>query len=264
MSFYPVLSAPGCSGRTTLYNFAPNNWEEVRRASRTVYVTWTDGGSWRSYLLGELAWGQSRCVFSEELDRIVPRGALPLLSLTDSELPAQSALLPDFGAHRTSSPAWRSTLELVSALGASSAYQGEIDPFPSPGSLLTFGHFLQFGVDTENKLLFLNLEKKPQVRKAHLELRDAAHPEKLHRRVEVRSNACNIVPLDWPGLSEEVLPLIICRQMSGIPLYFSSAQSGAYLSLEHSHPPASSVILGRRWEAQRILKRIWFEKIVSE
>jgi hypothetical protein len=260
MAFFPILSAPSCSGRATLYNFAPNNWEQVRRVTRKVYVTWSDGEVWRSQCVGELGWGQSKCVSAVELDHIVSTGAFPLLSLTEAKIPARSMLLPLFDAPHTSCPAWRSTLELVSSQGGSSAYQGEIDPFPSPGSLLAFGHLLQVGFGINNTLLLLNIEKKPQFRTAQLELRDAAHPERLLDHFEVRSNTCNIVPLDWPGLTEEVLPLIICRQMSGIPLYCSSAMNGEYLSLEHSHPPASTVIFGRRAEAQRILKRIWFER----
>jgi hypothetical protein len=49
--------------------------------------------------------------------------------------------------------------------------------------------------------------------------------------------------------------------MAAIPLYFSSAMDGAYLSLEHTHPPASLVVHGRRWEAQKMLKNRWFAKV---
>jgi len=56
------------------------------------------------------------------------------------------------------------------------------------------------------------------------------------------------------------LPLVVCLGMSGIPLYFSQSIDGRYLSLEHTHPPASTVVHGRRWDAQKILKQQWFSK----
>ncbi len=259
MSFYPVLAAPGCTGRTTLYNFPPNNWEDRRRQTQLVNLTWAQDGVWRSEVLGELAFGEMRTFTRADVSVHVPVDTLPLLSLGVTSAPASSEALPAT-MHGTSLPAWRATLGLSSPT-ASTCYQGELDPFPAPGSLLTFAPFIQFGAEIENYMLFLNLEKSPHKRASQVEIYDSANPERLKGSFDVRNNSVSIVKLDNLGIVPDELPAIVCRGMSGIPLYFSKTQDGAYLSLEHTHPPASYVIHGKRWEAQKILKNYWFSRL---
>jgi hypothetical protein len=259
MSYFPLLKAPGCHGWTTLFDFAPNDWEERQRIARFANVTWSDGAQWQTRPLGRLEYGEARTVTSADLAGTAPSDALALLSLTAAPASGQSGLLPTTGMPRSSYPQWRGTLGLDSGR-ARTCYQGELDPFPAPGSLLTFGPFLQTGAGLENYLLFMNVETAAASRTARLEIHDAAAPGSPRATCEVRNNSINVVPLDGLDIGENDLPVIICRQMSGIPLYFSRSTDGAFLSIEHTHPPASSVILGRRWEAQRILKQIWFSR----
>jgi hypothetical protein len=259
MSFYPVLSAPGCIGQTTLYNFPPNNWEYQLKDARFVNLTWAQDGHWRSVALGELAFGAMQTYTRADLPAYVPEDALPLLSLASSPFPECSECLPT-SMHVTIMPNWRATLGLVSPL-ASTCYQGELDPFPVPGSLLTFAPFVQFGSEIENYMLFLNLEKSPQTRTSTVEIYDSAVPGRCRGRLQVRNNAVSIVNLDDTGMGPEDLPVIKCNGMSGIPLYFSKTANGSCLSLEHTHPPASYVIHGKRLEAQKILKNEWFAKL---
>jgi hypothetical protein len=261
MSYYPLLRAPGCSGVTALYNFAPNNWEASEKRERFVNLTWSDGMQWLSRPLATLAYGATLRLRAADVAGTVPEDALPLLSLSDAPLPAEADKLPAAGMPHTSYPNWRATIGLLADGDASTCYQGELDPFPAPGSLLTFGHFLQTGCDVENYLLLVNLEASPQTRVARLEVRDAANPGRLLASATVRNNQVNIVKLDWAGMDEAQLPLLVCMGMSGIPLYFSRTADGRYLSLEHTHPPASSVVHGRRWDAQKLLKQLWFSKV---
>jgi hypothetical protein len=156
-------------------------------------------------------------------------------------------------------PAWRATLGL-SSNSAQTSYQGELDSFPSPGSLLTFGPFLQFGSRIENYLILLNLEISAVSRVSELGIFDTT--ELVSKgSYKIRNNAVNLIPLDGHGFGLKSLPLIICKDMSGIPLYFSCTQDRGFLSLEHTHPPASLVVHGNRWEAQKLLKKRWFTKI---
>jgi hypothetical protein len=259
MSFYPLLAAPGCIGQTTLYNFPPNNWEDVRKDRRFVNLTWANDGAWRSVTLGELAFGAMQTYNRADVSTHVPDDTLPLLSLSDAPFPVHSESLPK-GMQGTVMPYWRATLGLVSPL-ASTCYQGELDPFPVPGSLLTFVPFIQYGEGIENYFLFLNLEKDAKTRLSTVEIFDSAAPERLLGSFEVRNNVVNVIDLNGMGFSTEDLPVIICKGMSGIPLYFSKTTDGACLSLEHSHPPASYVIHGKRWEAQKLLKNHWFAKL---
>jgi hypothetical protein len=259
MSYYPVLKAPGAHGWTTLCNFPPNNWEVRCRGNQWVNVTWASEGRWLTESLGTLAQGSVRTLTDQELAGRVPADALALLSLTRTPLPARSDTLPKLDTPLTSTPAWRATLGLATE-SAQTSYQGELDPFPPQGTLLTFGPFLQFGAGLENHLVLLNVENSAVGRTSELEIFDAAGVD-LKGRFQVRNNAANIIPLDGLGLGPEDLPLFICRDMAAIPLYFSRTSDGAFLSLEHTHPPSSLVVHGKRWEAQKLLKNRWFAKV---
>jgi len=259
MSYFPLLIAPGCEGWVGLSNFSPNNWEVRHSESQFINVTWASNGVWMTKNLGILAAGDCRTIAAGDISEIVPAGAFPLLSLTRTVPIEVSDVLPRLESAQTSVPAWRATLGL-STPKAQTSYQGELDPFPPQGSLLTFGPFLQFGEGIENHLILLNIENLPTRRSTELEIYDAAGV-KLKGRFPISSNAVHCIPLGGLGFEPGDLPLFICRGMAAIPLYLSSASAGAFLSLEHTHPPASLVVHGRRWEAQKILKNRWFAKV---
>lgn len=258
--FFPILKAPGCSGWTIVYNFSPNNWEGEKQIARYLSAVWPDGESWRSKDLGIMSYGAVRRVAVGDLLGVVPENRQVFLALTDVALSATAPTLVDVGMPFTSYPNWRATLGLTSLAGTEVAYQGEIHPFPVPGSLLTFGHLLQFGDAVENYLLFVNIERCPEIRSGKLEIRNSAEPEKLLREVEVQSNGISVASLDGLGFTASDLPLVLCNGMSAIPLYFSRTKDGSFLSLEHTHPPASSVVYGKRLDAHKHLKKIWFSK----
>lgn len=258
MSYYPILKAPGATGWTTISNFAPNNWESGKVGSQFVNVTWAAEGQWITKNLGTLARDEVRTFTGDELLVDIPVEALPLLSLTRARLPETSACLPTLNSFLTTIPVWRATLGLDSGLMKTS-YQGEIEPFPPMGTLLTFGPFVQFGKGLENYLLLVNIEKSPAKRISDLEVFDA-QGMRLRGSFRVSSNSVNIIPIDDLDLTPEDLPLVICRSMAGVPLYFSRTSDGALLSLEHTHPPASIVVHGRRLEVQRLLKNRWFTR----
>lgn len=261
MSFYPILKAPGALGWVTLCNFSPNNWEIVKSQSQFANVTWASEGLWLTKNLGLLAPGGTRTFTAKEIAEIVPADSLALLSLTRTPLPTQSSELPKLDAAQSYIPAWRATLGLSTA-HTQTSYQGELDAFPPQGTLLTFGPFLQFGAGVQNHLIVLNLESLPVKRLAELEIYDAAGSQ-FRGKFSVSNNAATSICLNDLGFGPGDLPLFICRGMAAIPLYFSSAMDGAYLSLEHTHPPASLVVHGRRWEAQKLLKKRWFDKVAE-
>lgn len=262
MSYFPILKAPGAQGWTTLCNFSPNNWELGGAAEKFVNVTWVEDGGWRTENLGTLAPGNMRTVGVAEIAGLIPEDCLSLLSLTNTILPARSDVLPRMDSERTTIPAWRATLGL-STKRASTSYQGEIDPFPVPGSLLTFSPFIQFGQGIENYLIFLNLEVSAVTRRAQIEIYDSAKPNLIKGTFEVQNNNATAVSLDGLGFGAVDLPVVISKGMSGIPLYFSRTLDGEFLSLEHTHPPASYVVHGKRWEAQKILKKVWFSRVAQ-
>ncbi len=260
MSYYPMLQAPNCEGWTTLYNFPPNNWESVRSVRRYANLSWSDGKVWQHRTLSEICPNKVQRFRSSELLTYMPEGVTAYLSLTEQRLPDQTSTLPLTEESKTVYPRWRASLGLTSKMGAETSYQGEVDPFPARGSLLTFGHFLQCQQDVQNLLLFVNLEVSPSRREGEIEIRRADAPRELLRRVRVANNAITCISLDGVGFTDEDLPLIICRELSGIPLYLSSTIDGRYMSLEHTHPPASAVVHGQRWLAQKHLKQFWFNR----
>jgi hypothetical protein len=258
MSFFPLLSAPNCNGWVGLSNFSPNNWEINHSNSQCINVTWASNGIWTTKNLDVLTQGHFRNITASDLVGIVPKDSLPLLSLTSSPMAEKSDLIPQIDSQQNILPVWRATLGLSSSL-AKTSYQGELEAFPPQGSLLTFGPLLQFGDGITNHLILLNIESSPVSRRAELEIYVTAGCH-LIGKFPLKNNSCNIVPLHDLGFEPEDLPLFICRNMGFIPLYFSSAMNGAYLSLEHTHPPGSLVVHGRRWEAQKLLKNRWFAR----
>ena len=42
MSYYPILKAPYCTGKTTLYNFPPNDWEGARNDKKVINLSYID------------------------------------------------------------------------------------------------------------------------------------------------------------------------------------------------------------------------------
>jgi hypothetical protein len=261
MSYYPLLKAPGCKSWTSLCNFAPNNWEDKGIAKKQINVTWADDGKWHSRNIGELNENEIQTIDESEISSFIPNTALPLLSLCNRNLPETSAELPRVKS-TTVMPAWRASLGL-STSKTSTSYQGEIDPFPAPGTLLTFSPFFQFEKEVENYMILLNIEKSPTQRTSVVEVYDSTK-RSLKAKFDIKNNAANIIVLDDLGFLEDDLILTVCRGMCAIPLYISKTTDGAFMSMEHTHPPASFAIHGNRWGVQKVLKDLWFRKTKNE
>jgi hypothetical protein len=259
MSYYPILSAPYCTGKTILYNFSPNNWEPSYKGKQYVNLTYIQDGSWRSFVLDELNYQAFKAIYHDDVISLIPEGGMPLLSLSRTKLPKNSKQLPAVDCNHTVTPEYRATLGLKSNYTETS-YQGELNPFPSKASLLTFSPFLQFGDGIENYLLLLNLEKTSENREVEIEIYDA-YGKELKKTQNANNNQINAILLDDIGFDDQSLPVVICREMAFIPIYFSSYKQGKMLSLEHSHPPASFVVQGNRFGSQRNLKDYWLSKL---
>ena len=229
------------------------------KCEQTVSLTYIKEDLWYSVALEKLAYKAYKVVKHNDISDLIPEGALALLSLSKEELPRISAELPVLNCSHTYMPMSRATLGLDSSF-TTTAYQGEINPFPSLASLLTFSPLLQFGLGVENYVLLMNLEKLPESRKAVVKIYDA-HSKELKKIQSAYSNQINIISLNDMGFNEQNLPVIICREMAFIPLYFSSYKLGEMLSLEHTHPPASFVVHGNRFGAQKQIKEYWFSQL---
>jgi hypothetical protein len=259
VSYYPIITAPYCRGKTILYNFSPNNWESADRFNQHINLTYIEDGLWHSKTMGRIDYDSYKEFTYNDIVSLIPDGALALFSVTKNKLPEASEVLPVLTKNHTYMPMHRATLGLESEYTTTS-YQGELDPFPIQASLLTFSPFMQFGEGIENYVLLINLEKIPKKREVEIEIYDA-RSKKLKKVQNVCSNQVNVVSLDDAGFNRESLPVVICRGMAFIPLYFSSYNQGELLSLEHSHPPASLVVHGNRFGAQKQLKNYWLSQL---
>jgi len=259
MSYFPILNVPNTFGWTTLSNFPPNNWENKGHFDRWINISFPEGDKWHSRSLGVLKLNATKKINYSDISEGKNPDFFAVLSLTKDPLPNYSNYLPQPDPLRNTTPEWRASVG-ISSKYTNVSYQGEIEPFSSSGSLLTFCPFLQNGPNIKNFLLFINIEKSPISRKSKISFYDAKNITLKGIR-EIKNNHLNIISLDEFNFNETDLPVIMCNDMAGIPLFFSKTLDGEFLSLEHTHPPASFVIHGKRWEAQKIIKQRWFSRV---
>jgi hypothetical protein len=261
MFFFPILKAPNACGFTTLCNFSPNNWEVGSVNTQIISLTYASNGAWHSHQLGSLNNNEYRAFDSIELEKLLPKGEMPLLSLSHVPLPSISEEIPILETLKTTTPAWRATLGLRTK-HTSTSYQGELPVFPSGVSFLSFPPFFQHGEGVENYALLCNVEKDPTHREAEVRIYNTKDKVLLGTRIVV-SNQINVIPLDDIGINEKILPVMSCRDMAFVPIYFSMTKDGNFLSLEHTHPPASLVTHGDRFGAQKHLKKLWLSQLLK-
>lgn len=258
MAFFPLANSAKADGYCTLHNYPPNDWEPTKNCAKTVWAIYSNGHKWITKELDVLEVGSSKTYFYADILSVLALDYIPLILLQFRKSPLQKELeeLPghEFTYHKV--PEWRATVGF-SLNQAQTSYQGEINPFPSKASLLTFHPFIQYN-EIDNYLLFMNAEKSPFFRSAHIEIYDSL-TKKFMDKVAVKSNQINEMPLNHYGFKEDQLPVFICRTMAGIPFGFGVSKDKKMLSLEHTHPPASFAVHGNRFAIQGKIKQQWFD-----
>jgi hypothetical protein len=258
--FYPILNVPGFSGQLTLCNFPPNNWESKPPLPCWVKLIWSDDKVWQIRSWKHLMPNEFTTITNDDIAHFAHLQHTCFAYLSDSPEDGALAELPYVQDLSTEIPVWRSTIGLKHLLSrAYTSYQGEIPyPPPKPGTLLSFAPLLQFG-RLSNYLILLSLERSPIVRETQLKVYKSA--DRLLDVVSVRSNQVNCINLDSFDFEPTDLPIFTCLDLIGIPLILTVSDDGHYLSLEHTHPPASLVVHGPRRKLQSHLKRNWFSRL---
>ncbi len=260
MAFFPLLNTNKASGFCTIHNFPPNDWELYDRSEKSVWALYSNGEKWISKFLVKLKIGESKEINHKDIfngEFYGEKGKYPLIILQfrKTSLDKKLSYTPTHEFVYNKVPEWRATVGLKLNQTRAS-YQGEINPFPTNASLLTFHPFIQYK-NVENYFLFVNLEKSPFFRATEIEIYEAK-AKKFIDSFKVFSNSCNLINLDNYRFSQDELPVFVCRNMAGIPFGLGISKKTDMISLEHTHPPASFVVHGDRFKLQNKIKRDWF------
>ena len=255
--FFPILNSNEIyQGSTIVHNFPPTEVQKVIPKTRYLNLIWMDDNCWKTKLITRLKPSESKEVFYDLIKPKKNNNDLLIISITDEPLPPIMTSLPT-DTLPTTTPIWRSTV-CIYRNNSSASYQGEIEPFPEKGTLLSFIPFLQKKRNINNYLIFLNLESKPYSRKGSLKFSTVRQPELIIKNAEIKSNSCNLIDLNNLNIADNELLVCYTKSMSGIPLFLSFSNDESTMSLEHTHPPASFLIHGNRNIAQRIIKENWY------
>ena len=261
MIFFPIIELNNLVGWTSLNSFPPNNWEIDRFKKLYVYLIFIENNKWNSKLLNTLESYENFYFDQHDVKKITNTDSIKILCLSKSKINDYSDVLPSIDFQTTSLPTWRASIGLKNDTHSSS-YQGEIIPFGSKSSFLTFAPFIQnHSQNLENYLIFSNLEKNIDKRYGKMVFSQLSNPEEKLKTVTVQNNKVNIISLNDIGYEKESVPLISCNDMAGLPIFATVNKITNAISIEHTHPGASFVVHGNRWIAQKFLKEIWQDRI---
>lgn len=253
------METVGLTGFLDLSYFPPNNWENRIKGKTNLFAIWPKNEKWETQNLGTIEYGESRLFLSSDHEEKLKTG-LCLIYPTSGTLESQLSELPELPVWYSRIPEWRATTGFRNA-NAQTSYQGEIFPLPSKASLLTFHPFIQYG-EVENRLLVLNVTKKPEILESHLLLYDSWSKKKRGSE-KVCTNSLTTIALDKFKFLPSELPAFVIPNMAGIPFGLGVARDGSMLSMEHTHPPASLVLFGNRFGVQSTVKKKWFGNLMG-
>lgn len=256
MAFFPLPKVFNAKGFCTVHNFPPNQWELDINSKKQLWAIYSNGIEWLTEKIDDFKLGESKTYYFNDFNNLkYNEASLILLQFRKTPLEKKLKTLPEHEFSYTKIPEWRASVGFQ-IRDSQTSYQGEINPFPSTASLLTFHPFIQFN-KVKNYLLVFNVEKSPLSRSAFLEIYNSEN-KNLIDKVTIQNNSTNIINLDKYNFSSTDLPLFACRNMAGIPFGFAISKDEKMLSLEHTHPPASFVVHGQRFMVQKEIKRKWF------
>jgi hypothetical protein len=252
--FFPIMKSMNLEGFASIVYEPPNNWENRFRKQVLLYLLWPTGKTWKTHLLGELKKGESLLVTTPDLPAGAMGTSLALIYPSESKLPNEMNELPSKKTWVSDIPPWRNTSGFRNAHSQTS-YQAEVSPFPQSATLLTFHPFVQFG-KIQNYLLTLNITRLPEIMSKSLMVIDSRTKSKIDE-VRVSTNSLTTIPLDKYGFEPDELPIFYSPNMAAIPFGLGVGLDGNMLSLEHTHPPQSLVLFGKRFEIQSKIKQNW-------
>lgn len=255
MNYHFFPRVPGLRTTVTLANFPPVDGAVDQARPEIAHAVWSDGTRWHSRALAEVPPGT---LFRVGEDSLPESGdGLIFLFLNPEHLP-EILERPPITARRDTSPAWRANIRLASATTATS-FQGE---YPgamaalAKGTLLSIAPMSRAAPGCETLLLLANMRPDSAYGEARLEFL-RLDDRTVVGEATARFNQLTIADLGAICGADERPVAVVSREITGIPLYLTRDPAGRHLSLEHSHPPAESVVFGERDAVQRTMKSWW-------
>ena len=256
--FFPLMKVTGLTGFLDLFFLPPNNWENRFKKPIVLNLIWSSDSHWSCMEIGSLEFGESKRITTTDFPDVFQNNTLAFIYPSIKELPRYFELLPTKAFWHSEIPQWRNTSGFYNN-HAQVSYQSEVFPLPENGTLLSFHPFIQYG-NVTNKLVFLNLQKKPHKYFEKIYIYDSLTKKKIGSS-EVQSNSVTEIDLDQFMIEPNCLPVIFSKGMAGIPFGLGESKDKCMLSLEHTHPPASFVLFGNRFGVQSQIKKRWFERL---
>ena len=199
-------------------------------------------------------------ISQNDITELMPSRSQPFVFLCDDLISHQTSNIGEIETPFSYLPAWRATIALEFDNASKTSYQGELDPLPESGTCLTFNYLSQQDSSIKTWLLALNMINPPLLKQAEIQFFDPAYSRApIHREV-MYTNSINsfLLPQD---IAQNENVVIACKESSFVPLIFSHNLDRTQLSLEHTHPPASSALYGNRFKAQSIIKHNWMSNL---
>lgn len=264
MNYFFVPAIKGVETHVTLSTYPPIGAQTRYQKGFYVYAANIQSEKWHIQNMGEIGPDDSvRYEFNEKLLSSFEMPPLVLFLYPD--------FLPDTLDKLIISPimntavAWRANLKLCSPTTGVS-FQGEYPdsmlPIPQ-GSLTSFCPMIQTDRGLHTKLIVVNIRDIPIQESRDLVILKLRSKEVVDT-MTVSTNACNTIDLGDMRYSQDDPIGIFSPNMVGIPLYFTHNDDFSMMSLEHTHPPHSSIFFG---EGQRDMvakmKTYWFNLIAD-
>ena len=258
--FFPLMKTPNLNGFCDLVYESPNNWENRIHKPISLYLLWSNGNRWLSKKISEMNYGDEIRLVTTDIDEKCLATGLALIYPSLESIEPELSTLPSRKVWYSEIPAWRNTSGFYNEFTQVS-YQSDIEPLPSKASLLTFHPFIQFG-DVINNLLVLNVTNDPKIQSGKISMFNSFDKSFIADSL-ISTNSLTTIPLDVYSFKPTDLPVFYSPEIAGIPFGLGIAKSGKMLSLEHTHPPASLVLHGKRRAIQGKIKKSWIEKLVK-
>lgn len=268
MAFFPLIDLDIIDGYIVLSRFSPNNWETNDFSTKNnLYGFWSDGETWHCMKIEHDKNLSFIKITTKDIPRYFPnydrlKSNTVFFSFFNGELNQKHKHIPKNEIQLTRVPQWRAVVGFNN-LKSKASYQGEINPFPKNGTLLTFHPFFQFDEKVDNYFLFINFEDSAKYRYGEIKISDTSLRNEIITH-KIRTNFSNLIKIDLKKFNDEMLPIFYSNHMTGIPFGLAIHNNGSMMSLEHTHPPSNFSVHGKRFKIQREIKKKWFDLLKND